>query len=244
MEKDEFNGRIIAVTGGSSGIGGALVRSLTASGCKVCYCARHLNSGLSEDLADGCVCDLSRPDAIKEWIGGIQEKYGHLDGLVNNVAFDGRLDFENVIAEEFDRFVAINLRAAVLTTHAALPLLRAGSGRSIVNLGTTNWMLGLSPFSLYSAAKSGLVGFTRALARELGPEYIRVNLVSPGWVMTERQLELYVSEEDKRNLLADQALPFLLEEKHIVPVIRFLLSSAAGAITGQNLVVDGGKLMQ
>ncbi len=137
-----------------------------------------------------------------------------------------------------------NLRAALLTSRAALPGLRKGDGKAIVNMGTTNWMLGLAPFSLYSAGKSGLVGLTRALARELGPEGIRANMVSPGWVMTKKQLELYVTEQDKSDLLRDQALPFLMEEKHIVPPVLFLLSEMAVAVTGQNLVVDCGKYMQ
>ena len=161
-----------------------------------------------------------------------------------NLLYDGRLAFEDGDENDFEKFISINLRAAYLSANAALPGLRAGTGRSIVNLGTTNWMLGLSPFTLYSSAKSGLIGFTRALARELGPEKIRVNMVSPGWVMTEKQIELYVTEQDKKDLLKDQALPFLLEESHITPAIKFLLSEQSAAITGQNLVVDGGKLMQ
>lgn len=110
-------------------------------------------------------------------------------------------------------------------------------------LGTTNWMLGLAPFTLYAAAKSGLLGFTRALARELGPERIRVNMVSPGWIMTEKQLRLHVTAQDKQDLLRDQSLPFLLTEAQVTPPVLFLLSAGAEGITGQNLVVDGGKLM-
>ena len=147
-------------------------------------------------------------------------------------------------AEAFDRFVALDLRAAYLATRAALDGLRAGEGRAVVNMGTTNWMLGLAPFTLYSSAKAGLLGFTRALARELGPEGIRVNMLSPGWIMTEKQLRCYVTEQDKQNLLRDQALPFLLRESDVTPVTMFLLSDAARAVTGQNLIVDAGKVMQ
>ena len=104
-------------------------------------------------------------------------------------------------------------------------------------------MLGLNPFTLYGAAKSGLIGFTRSLARELGKEMIRANMVSPGWIMTERQLEEFVTEQDKADLKRDQALPFLLDESCVTPVVLFLLSNQAKGITGQNLIVDGGKLM-
>ena len=243
----EFTGRIAVVTGGSSGIGRAVAVELASSGATVCTCSR---SGSSETEVFGtgkiinAVCNLSIPDSLNRWVSGILQQFSRIDYLVNNVAFDGRVDFDDAGEAEFDKFISVNLRSAFLTSTAALPGLRAGEGKAVVNLGTTNWMLGLSPFTLYSSAKSGLLGFTRALARELGKEMIRVNMVSPGWIMTDKQLAEYVTEQDKADLLRDQALPFLLHEKDVVPVIKFLLSKAAGAVTGQNLIVDGGKLMQ
>ena len=248
MDTDEFKGKVAVVTGGSSGIGGAVVKALASKGCRAYFCSRHGDefnlAAETNGLAIGRQCDLTEPAQAKAWIADVIAKEGHIDYLVNNVAFDGRRNFEEATLEEYDSFIAVNLRAAFVVAQAALPGLRAGKGRSIVSMGTTNWMLGLSPFTLYSSAKSGLIGFTRALARELGPENIRANMVSPGWVMTQKQLELYVTEQDKKDLLRDQSLPFLLEEKHIVPPVLFLLSQAAMAITGQNLVVDAGKYMQ
>ena len=248
MTDKDFTDRIAVVTGGSSGIGAAIVRELCRRGAKVHFCSRHADG---RRLADECGgkavhtrCDLADPDALRTWIGGVTAREGRIDYLVNNVAYDGRTRLDEVTPEAFDQFIAVNLRAATLAAKAALPGLRQGDGKAIVSLGTTNWMLGLAPFSLYSAGKAGLVGLTRALARELGPEGIRANMVSPGWVMTEKQLELYVTEQDKSDLLRDQALPFLMEERHIVPPVLFLLSSQAAAITGQNLVVDCGKYMQ
>jgi NAD(P)-dependent dehydrogenase (short-subunit alcohol dehydrogenase family) len=248
MAGTEFAGRVAVVTGGSSGIGGAVVEELCRLGCKVHFCSRHGDEngygGKWPALAFHAQCDLTSPQAIQDWVGSVVEREGRIDYLVNNVAFDGRTPFDGITAEAFDRFVSVNLRAAVLMTRAALDGLRRGEGRAIVNLGTTNWMLGLSPFTLYSSTKSGLVGFTRALARELGRERIRANMVSPGWVMTAKQLELYVTEQDKADLLRDQSLPFLMEERHIVSPVLFLLSKGAEAVTGQNLVVDCGKFMQ
>jgi NAD(P)-dependent dehydrogenase (short-subunit alcohol dehydrogenase family) len=105
-------------------------------------------------------------------------------------------------------------------------------------------MFALEPFTLYNATKSGILGFTRSLARELGREGIRANMLSPGWIMTEKQLREHVREQDKADLVRDQSLKFLLEPHHITPTLLFLLSNAACAITGQNFVVDAGKYMQ
>ena len=187
---------------------------------------------------------MSCPRLIDEFAAAIGAAAGRVDYLVNNVAVDARVAFADVSPEVADRMWQVNLRSYLLTTRAFLELLRAGQGRSVVNIGTTNYMLGLEPFTLYDATKAGILGFTRALARELGHEGIRVNMVSPGWVMTPRQLEVHVGQQDQRDLLRDQALKFLLEARHVSPAVLFLLSSAAAAITGQNLVVDGGKYMQ
>ena len=139
---------------------------------------------------------------------------------------------------------ALNLRSFLLMSRACLEMIRQGEGRSIVNISTSNYMMGFEPFTIYNATKSGILGFTRSLARELGKEGIRVNMISPGWIMTEKQLRKYVTEQDKQDLLRDQSIKHLIEAKHVSPVLLFLLSSAACAMSGQNLVVDGGKYFQ
>ncbi len=245
----EFKGKIVVVTGGTAGIGRHLVLMLAKQGAEVFFCGRDSTPGkLVESQCEGhghyCSCDVTKAEDIPEFIDTVLKFNGSIDYLVNNVAMDNRTKFEDATIEQFDQFIDTNLRSALLMSQAALPGLRNGSGKAIVNLGTTNYMLGLAPFTLYSSAKAGLLGFTRALARELGPEKIRVNMLSPGWIMTERQLKKHVSEQDKVDLLRDQALPFLLTEEQVTPPVMFLLSSAARGITGQNIVVDGGKLMQ
>ena len=239
----DFNGMTAVVTGGSCGIGKAVVEQLAKCGTKVWYCSR-------KDEADTIVpntihrkCDVSVPQDIETWFSEIAATDGKIDFLVNNVGYDKRVTFDEADCEEFDKFISLNLKSAFSVSRAALELLRKGKGKSIVNIGTTNWMLGLDPFTLYGAAKSGLIGFTRSLARELGREMIRANMVSPGWIMTERQLKEFVTEQDKADLLRDQALPFLLDESSVTPAVLFLLSEQAKGITGQNLIVDGGKLM-
>lgn len=245
----EFKRKVALITGGTSGIGRHLTLTLAKQGAEVFFCGRDSTQGkLVESQCEGhghyCSCDVTNPENISEFIDEALKLNGCIDYLVNNVAMDSRVKFEEASIEQFDQFIATNLRSALLVSQAALLGLRRGSGKAIVNLGTTNYMLGLAPFTLYSSAKSGLLGFTRALARELGPENIRVNMLSPGWIMTEKQLKNHVSEQDKTDLLRDQALPFLLTEEQITPPLLFLLSSAANGISGQNLVVDGGKLMQ
>ena len=245
----EFKEKVALVTGGTAGIGRHLVLMLAKQGAEVFFCGRDSTQGnLVESQCEGrghyCSCDVIKLENISEFVDATLKFNGRIDYLVNNVAMDNRMKFEEASIEQFDKFIATNLRSALLVSQAALPGLRRGSGKAIVNLGTTNYMLGLAPFTLYSSAKAGLLGFTRALGRELGPENIRVNMLSPGWIMTEKQLKNHVSEQDKTDLLRDQALPFLLTEEQITPPLMFLLSSAANGITGQNLVVDGGKLMQ
>jgi NAD(P)-dependent dehydrogenase (short-subunit alcohol dehydrogenase family) len=244
----EFDGRTALVTGGSDGLGRHLVLALTALGARVFFCGRDTRRGRDVQVASGnraqfILCDVTHPEEIAALIEAAAST-GRIDYLVNNAAVDPRIQFSEAAMEDFDRLVAVNLRGPFNVTQAALPYLRRGVGKAIVNIGTTNWMLGSAPFTIYAASKSGLLGFTRALARELGPLAIRVNMVSPGWIMTSRQLREYVNEQIKEKLLSDQCLKFLLIEKHITPVTLFLLSAWSGAMSGQNLIVDGGKLFQ
>jgi len=246
----QFAGRTALVTGGSDGLGLHLVESLVSLGSTVWFCGREAAKGraVAERLGERArfeAVDLADTDASDRWINSVAAGAGaSVDFLINNAATDPRIDFEHATPQDFDRLIAINLRPFFTVTHACLPLLRRGAGKSIVNLITTNYMLGLSPFTLYNASKSGIVGFTRSLARELGPDGIRVNAVSPGWIMTEKQLREHVSEKDKVDLLAAQSMKFLLGPQHVTPLTLFLLSAASMGITGQNIVVDGGKVMQ
>jgi NAD(P)-dependent dehydrogenase (short-subunit alcohol dehydrogenase family) len=249
LDTIEFVGRIAVVTGGSEGIGYDFCRALCQVGCEVYFCSRNPEKGrlASKSLGKGShyfQADLAAPDQIKAFAEHVRESAGRIDYLVNNAANDDRIKFDELTVEECDRMWTLNLRSFLLMSRACLDLLRSGQGKSIVNISTTNYMFGFEPFTIYNATKSGILGFTRSLARELGSEGMRVNMISPGWIMTEKQLRKYVSEEDKQALLRDQCVKHLIEAKHVAPVMLFLLSSAAGAMSGQNLVVDGGKYFQ
>jgi NAD(P)-dependent dehydrogenase (short-subunit alcohol dehydrogenase family) len=240
-------GRTALVTGGSSGIGRHLVESLVGLGVSTFFCSNNLAEGRSVTKELGSAarfipCELSEPPQVQAFVQEVADQAKQIDYLVNNAAIDPRIDFAETTVEQFDQIVAINLRAYFLVIRAALPWLSSGS--SVVNLCTTNYLLGLTPFTVYNAAKSGIIGLSRSLARELGPRGIRVNTVSPGWIMTRKQLRDRVSEMDKADLLEAQSLKFLLDESHVTPAILFLLSEGASGITGQNLIVDAGKFMQ
>jgi NAD(P)-dependent dehydrogenase (short-subunit alcohol dehydrogenase family) len=244
----DFAGKTAVVTGGSDGLGRDFCRALTEAGCRVYFCARGHETGAAAAEALGSLAhfvqaDLSVPDqiaALARHVGNAETK---IDYLINNVAVDDRLPFDSLTLDACDRMWQTNTRSYLLTTHAFIGLLRAGSGKSIVNIGTTNYMLGLTHFTLYNATKSAILGYTRSLARELGPEGIRANMVSPGWIMTEKQLREHVTEQDKADLIRDQCLKFLLTPEHVTPLVLFLLGSDSRGITGQNIVVDGGKVV-
>jgi len=245
----DFARRVVVVTGGSEGLGRDLVKALIKLGADVFFCAstRTKGAALATELgrrAHFIQTDLSDATATLAFVNQAAAFRGKIDYLVNNAAIDPRIEFERATSTDFDRLIAVNLRPAFLVSQASLPAMLAGSGRAIVNIITTNYMVGLAPFTLYNASKSGLLGFTRSLARELGPRGIRVNAVSPGWIMTDNQLREHATKQDRVELLSMQALKFPLTEVHVTPLTLFLLSRSAAGITGQNIVIDGGRVMQ
>ena len=245
---EEFAGRVAVVTGGTAGLGRHLSETLVSLGAEVFFCGRR--GPLGEQLASEwgarahfVRCDLACADEAAAFVRRAGDHRGHVDYLVNNAAVDPVRAVRDTSVAEFDRVVAIDLRAYFVVSKAAIPYLEKGQGKAIVNVGTTNYMFGLAGAATYNAAKSGIVGFSRSLARELGPLGIRVNVVSPGWIMTRRQLAEKVSEQDRRDLVRDQCVPTLLTEQHVTPLTLFLLSRAAAGICGQNLLADGGKFL-
>jgi NAD(P)-dependent dehydrogenase (short-subunit alcohol dehydrogenase family) len=172
------------------------------------------------------------------WIGGIGRQHKTIHALVNNAARDPRIALDKMSAKDWDSLFATNLRAYFLTCREAVKWMRAGS--SIINLASITFHAGPANLTAYVATKGGVLGFTRSLARELGPRRIRVNTVSPGWVMTERQLREYVTPAVKKMIRRAQCIPDLIAPEEIAAVILFLASHASRAMTGQELLVDRG----
>lgn len=236
--------KVVALTGGANGIGAATVRAFHAQGARVCFCDVDAAAGeaLAAELGRRATfsrVDLRREVQVKRWIQGIAKRLGRLDVLVNNAACDPRIPLANCTAAQWDDLFARNLRAMFLTAREAAPSLPDDTG-AIINFSSITFFEGPKEMSAYVATKAGAIGFTRSLARELGPRGIRVNTVCPGWIMTERQLQQFVSTKIKAMLRREQCIPKLNTPEEVAGVVLFLASDASRAMTGQALLVDRG----
>lgn len=241
----EMKGKVAVVTGGSTGIGSETVKTLAALGCETHFCGRNVKAGKEIEAlfpagnAHFAKVDVTKPKELERWI----RKLTVIDYMVNNVADDTRVAWEKIDVAAIERAFAVNLRSHFLAIHAALPAIRKGEGKSIVIMGTSNWMRPEANCILYNVTKSGIVGMTHAFAREFGPEMIRVNTFTPGWVATPKQLKLNMHAAEKKMLKREQALPYILYPEHEMGPILFLLSKASRSVTGQNLLGECGKVM-
>ena len=162
--------------------------------------------------------------------------------LVNNAALDDRHDMMDVTAEYWDANQAVNLRPHFFTAQAVAPGMKAAGKGSIINFTSTSFMINLGTMPSYTAAKAGIIGLTKGLAGALGPHGIRVNALAPGWVITERQQALWVTEEGLAAHVAKQCIREVMQPDDMVGPCLFLASDASRMLTAQTLVVDGGYL--
>lgn len=239
----ELRDRIALVTGGANGIGAAIVRSLHAQGALVCFCDLDERAGKSlvRHLGSRVVfrkVNLTLESQVVRWIARVARQHGRIDVLINNAARDPRIRMEATSAQDWDGLFASNLRAYFLTCRESVKWMP--SGASIINLASITFHQGPSDMTAYVATKGGVLGFTRSLSRELGPRRIRVNTISPGWVMTERQLRQFVTAATKKVIRRAQCIPDLMQPEEIASVALFLASSASVGMTGQELLVDRG----
>jgi len=160
--------------------------------------------------------------------------------LVNNAARDDRHDFDDLTPEYWRDALATNLSHHVFAAQAVVPGMAQAGGGSIINMGSISWMRGRPGMLGYTASKAAISGMTRSMARELGPQGIRVNAVAPGAILTERQARLWLTPEKNAEFLELQALKFRLEPEHITPMVLFLASSASRGCTGQEFIIDAG----
>jgi len=239
-----LRGRSVIVTGGASGIGADMVRAFAQQGCVVGFL--DLDDAAGTALAASLrnvhfePCDVTDVSALQAAVVAVMQRIGGADVLVNNVANDERHTIESVSPEYFDERVAINLRPHFFATQAVLSSMRSRGGGSIVNIGSGSWKIKGSGYSVYATCKSAMLGLTRCLARELGRDNVRVNCVVPGWVMTERQVSLWLDAAGERAMDESHCIPGRIVGADIAHMALFLAADTARMVTAQEFVVDAG----
>ncbi|MXN66435.1 SDR family oxidoreductase [Stappia sp. GBMRC 2046] len=243
-----LKGRAVLVTGGGSGIGASIVRHFAEQGSKVGFIdiAEEPSNALAAELREAGhgvhfeKADLTDISATEAAVSRLRKDIGPITVLVNNAAHDERHTLEEVTPEYWDERVNINLKHQFFVSKAVVPDMKAEGHGSIINMGSISWMIGQGGMAGYTASKSAVVGLTRSLARDLGPFNIRVNSIAPGWIMTERQKELWLDEKGEQEIMARQCLKRKLEPADIARVVLFFSSDEASACTNQTYIVDGG----
>jgi 3-oxoacyl-[acyl-carrier protein] reductase len=248
-------GRVAIVTGGARGIGAACVERLAAEGASVVFSYRGheaVAQGLATRLTDAGTpavairSDVARAADVDALVATAVERFGRLDVLVNNAAeTDTHRDWTGISEADWDHVMAVNAKGPFLVVRAAFPHLAASPAGRIVNIGSVTFHLGQARLLHYVASKGALVGFTRSLARELGPSGITVNCVEPGAIRTEQELELFGDrdEETARVMALRQSIARRGVAADVAGAVAFFASDDAGFITGQSLLVDGGWAM-
>ncbi|MCX2725484.1 SDR family NAD(P)-dependent oxidoreductase [Roseibium salinum] len=237
----------VFITGGGSGIGAALTDGFLGHGAKVAFVQRSDAAPFCDEMEKKhgsrplfLSCDITDIAALKASMEKAAEAHGAITVLVNNAANDTRHKAEEVDEAFWEWSIGINLKAYYFACQQVIAGMRAAGGGSIVNFSSISYMMGAAGYSVYTTANSGINGMTRSLAREFGPENIRVNAIAPGWILTERQKELWVTPESLAAHIDRQCLKRELVPDDIVDPVLFLASKASRAMTGQALVVDGG----
>jgi D-xylose 1-dehydrogenase len=239
--------RLVVVTGGGSGIGAGFTEAFARQGARVVFLdiaeadSRALEASLAE-LSPAPVfhpCDLIDVAALQACLANVIAAHGPIDVLINNAANDDRHSLAEVTHAYWDERIAVNLRHLYFAAQSAAPGMREQGRGVIINLGSISWHLGLPDLSLYETAKAGIEGMTRALARELGGDGVRVVCIVPGNVQTPRQMKWY-TPEGEAEIVAAQCLPGRLQPEDVAALGLFLASDDARLITGHEYFVDAG----
>jgi NAD(P)-dependent dehydrogenase (short-subunit alcohol dehydrogenase family) len=235
--------RSVLVTGGASGIGAALVEAFVAQKARVSFLDLDAERGAATAERTGAefvACDLTDIAALRAAVAGVEATEGGIDVLVNNAGKDDRQLLAEIEPEDWRRHLAFNLDHQFFAAQAVAPGMAARSAGSIVMMGSVSWMRGRPGMAGYTTAKAAIHGLTRTLSRELGPGGIRVNCITPGAIVTERQQALWLTPEVDAEFLALQALKFRLVPAHVARMALFLGSEESAGCTGANFMVDAG----
>ena len=240
--------RTVVVTGGASGIGADVVRAFVGQKARVGFvdidgaAGKKLVSELGENAVAFEACDLRDIDALKGAFARLAELQGAPTILVNNAARDDRHPWTDVTPDYYDERIAANLRHMFFAIQTVAPGMIAAGGGSIVNFASNSWMEAVGGMPVYTSAKAAVHGMTRSFARDLGRHRIRVNTVVPGWVMTDRQRELHVTEEALNKHLQRQCLPDPIEPVYLARMVLFLASDDAAMCSANNFMVEAGSI--
>jgi NAD(P)-dependent dehydrogenase (short-subunit alcohol dehydrogenase family) len=247
-----LEGKRVFVTGGGSGIGEAIVAAFVEQGAAVAFvdivreASEGLVSRLTESLQPGQTapvfryCDITDIPALQQTMAELASQLGDFDVIVNNAANDQRHQIGDVSVAYFDERIAINQRPMFFTVQAALEGMKRRGGGSVINFSSMSFHAKNPGYPIYAATKAAVTGLTRCLARDLGPFNIRVNTVTPGWVMTQRQIELWLDEEGEAAIKRAQCLPGKLMSEDIAAMVLFLAADDSKMCTAQDFVVDAG----
>ena len=239
--------RLVLITGGGSGIGAALTEGFARQGARVIFLdlAEDASRTLAASLAECSPapvfrrCDLLNLAALQATIADIVAEHGPIDVLLNNGANDDRHSLAEVTPAYWDDRIGVNLRHLYFAAQAVAPGMREQGRGVILNLGSISWHLGLPDLSIYETAKAGIEGMTRALARELGVDGVRVACIVPGNVRTPRQMKWY-TPDGEAEIVAAQCLKGRIEPRDVAALALFLASDDARFITGHDYFVDAG----
>lgn len=243
--------RGVFITGGAAGIGSALVQEFALQGCKVAFVDKSV--GEAQATIERCVqagvahvplffeLDLVNIAALQHACGSAVDAIGAITVLVNNAANDDRHDWRDVTPEYFDNRINTNLRHYFFAIQALAPQMIAAGEGSIINIGSSSYMMQEDMFPGYAIAKSAVEGITRTMARTFGPHGVRVNTVMPGWVPTDRQLSKWWTPEGEQATMNDQAIKRRITPEEFAQMVLFLAADDGAACTAQQFMVDGGR---
>jgi NAD(P)-dependent dehydrogenase (short-subunit alcohol dehydrogenase family) len=245
----DLDGKVVVVTGGASGIGAATAAQFAAQGARVAVIDRDTapfapvaaaieTKGWPQPLV--LRCDLTDIAAAKAEVARVERDLGPVRVLVNNAARDDRHELAAVTPDYWDERFAVNLRHQFFMIQAVAPGMAAAGGGSIINMTSTSFMTAIKDLAVYQSAKSGVIGLTRGLARDLGPQKIRVNAIAPGWIMTARQRALWATPEALAAAMERQCLKETIRPADLARMVLFLASDDSRMCTCQTFIVDAG----
>lgn len=246
----DLKGCSVFITGGGSGIGAYLTDGFMSQGANVSFVQRSDSSAFCDEMEAKHgqrphfqTCDISDIPELKERLAKTADRQGPITVLINNAANDARHTTEEVTEDFWDQSQAINLKSYFFAFQAVIEGMRKIGGGAIVNMTSISYMMGNAGYPSYTTANSGINGMTRSLAREFGPDNIRLNALAPGWVLTDKQKEKWVTPDTLAAHIDRQCLKETLAPQDIVDAVLFLSSNSSRMMTGQTLVVDGGVVV-